>query len=86
MRTNDPTAGRNLDGYGAPPIEWASVRAVLDGTLTQAPGAGGPERHTSWLTTSNADGSPHVMPIGVISMDGAWYFTSEPSTLPRAGS
>jgi hypothetical protein len=29
---------RNLDGYGAPTIEWVRVKAVLDGQLTQAPG------------------------------------------------
>ena len=71
---------RNLDGYGAPPIEWAHVKAVLDGQLTQAPGSGGPQRHTVWLTTINADGSPHVMAVGVIRWSGSWYFTSGPAT------
>jgi hypothetical protein len=51
---------RNLDGYGAPTIEWARVKAVLDGQLTQGPGSGGPQRHTAWLTSINPDGSPHV--------------------------
>jgi uncharacterized protein (TIGR02246 family) len=78
MPVNQPTSERNLDGYGASPIEWAKVGAVLDRTLTQAPGTGGPGRHTSWLTTTNPDGSPHVMPVGVMSVDGAWYFTSGP--------
>jgi hypothetical protein len=32
-----PTSERNLDGYGAPPIDWARVGEVLDSTLTQAP-------------------------------------------------
>lgn len=71
---------RNLDGYGAPPIDWDRVRAVLDGELTQAPGTGGPHRHTVWLSTINPDGSPHVMAIGVTQDDGAWYFTSGPAT------
>jgi hypothetical protein len=62
---------RNLDGYGAPPVEWARVKAVLDGQLTQAPGTGGPQRHTVWLTTINPDGSPHVMPVGVVHLGGA---------------
>lgn len=70
----------NLDGYGTPPIEWDRVRAVLDGPLPQAPGTGGPQRHTTWLTTTNPDGSPHVMPVGVQSVDGTWYFTSGPAT------
>ncbi|MDT5148036.1 MAG: hypothetical protein QOC58_2681 [Mycobacterium sp.] len=71
---------RNLDGYGAPPIEWAHVKAVLDRRLTQAPSTGGPQRHTMWLTTINPDGSPHVMPVGVNQHGGSWYFTSGPVT------
>jgi hypothetical protein len=71
---------RNLDGYGAPTIEWARVSTVLDGQLTQAPGSGGPQRHTAWLTTINPDGSPHVRPVGVIAHHGGWYFTSGSAT------
>src|ERR1700753_2895105 len=67
---------RNLDGYGTPPIEWARVAAVLDTRLTQAPGNGGPERHTVWLTTINPDGSPHPTPVGIAQREGRWYFTS----------
>ncbi|OMC44754.1 pyridoxamine 5'-phosphate oxidase family protein [Mycobacterium sp. IS-1264] len=67
---------RNLDGYGAPAIQWARVKAVLDSQLTQAPETGGPQRHTVWLTTINPDGSPHVMPLGVLPWEGSWYFTS----------
>ncbi len=65
------TTHRNLDGYGAPAIEWARVKAVLDSQLTQAPGSGGPQRHTTWLTTINPDGSPHVMPLGWFSAAAA---------------
>ncbi len=71
---------RNLDGYGTPPIEWARVKAVLDTQWTQAPDTGGPNRHTTWLTTINPDGSPHVTPVGVIVLGGTWYFTSGPAT------
>jgi hypothetical protein len=71
---------RNLDGYGAPPIEWARVKSVLDGQLTQKPGSGGPDRHTVWLSTINPDGSPHVTAVGVATHDGSWYFTSGPAT------
>jgi hypothetical protein len=71
---------RNLDGYGAPPIDWSRVYAVLDSQLPQAPGTGGPQRHTTWLTTINPDGSPHVVPVGVIRCRGSWYFTSGPAT------
>src|SRR5215211_8144644 len=70
----------NLDGYGAPPIDWARVRNVLTSDITQAPGTGGPDRHTSWLTTINPDGTPHVMPVGMVRFDETWYFTSGPRT------
>jgi nitroimidazol reductase NimA-like FMN-containing flavoprotein (pyridoxamine 5'-phosphate oxidase superfamily) len=84
MPRNEPTSERNLDGYGAPPIEWARVRDVLDGEITQAPETGGPGRHTSWLATINPDGSPHVMPLGVVRVDGTWYFSSGPGTRKSA--
>lgn len=71
---------KNLDGYGTPPIAWDRVSAVLDQQLSQAPGTGGPGRHTAWLTTINADGSPHVMPVGTMRHRGHYYFTSGPRT------
>lgn len=80
MVTKEPTAERNLDGYGAPLIAWARVRERLGQGLTQAPGTGGPGRHTCWLATVNPDQSPHVMPLGVLWVDGAFYFNSGPGT------
>jgi hypothetical protein len=70
----------NLDCYGAPPIEWTRVQEVLGSQLTQAPGTGGLDRHTYWLTTTNPDGSPHVTAVGVMAVNGTWYFTSGPGT------
>jgi pyridoxamine 5'-phosphate oxidase-like protein len=70
----------NLDGYGAPAIDWSRVQEVLTTDLTQAPGTGGPARHTAWLTTINPDGSPHVMPVGIVRVDATWYFSSGPRT------
>jgi hypothetical protein len=75
-----PTTQKNLDGYDAPPIEWSRVSAVLAEPPDQGPGSGGPDRHTMWLTTINPDGSPHVMPVGVVGFDSTWYFTSGPRT------
>jgi|SRR5579859_2291623 len=75
-----PTAERNLDGYGAPPIDWTRVRERLEQGFTQAPGAGGPDRHTCWLATVGPDGRPHVMPLGALWVDGAFYFTSGAGT------
>jgi hypothetical protein len=71
---------KNLDGYGTPPIEWERVRDVLASDIPQGPDAGGPNRHTIWLTTINPDGSPHVTPVGGGQVNGAWYFTSGPGT------
>ena len=45
------TKHRNLDGYGAKPIEWDRVQRTMAIQLPQAPGTGGPSRHTAWLTT-----------------------------------
>ena len=75
-----PITQRNLDGYGTPPIEWQRVRDILAKDITQVPGSGGPDRHTPWLTTINPDGSPHVTPVGVVQLDGVWYFSSGPGT------
>src|SRR3954465_10240875 len=57
-----------------PLVDWAGVTARLDRGFTQAPGTGGPNRHTCWLATINADGSPHVTGIGGLWFDGAFWF------------
>jgi hypothetical protein len=71
---------RNISGYGLPVIEWERVRRTLATDHTQAPGTGGPDRHTSWLTTTNPDGTSHVRPLGTVQLDGVLYFTSGPAT------
>src|SRR5438067_393111 len=76
----EPKAERNLDGYGAPLIPWTKVRERLEQGFTEVPGSGGPDRHTYWLATVNPDGTPHVMPLGVHWVDGAFYFTAGPAT------
>jgi hypothetical protein len=79
MAVRDPVSERNLDGYNAPLIDWARVPdALQEGLAHQAPETGGPDRHTAWLATVNPDGSPHVMPLGVMPIDGSLYFTSSP--------
>src|SRR4051794_25265741 len=78
--TKEPTAEQNLDGYGAPLMPWTKVRERLDAGLTQAPGTGGPDRHTCWLATMRPDGRPHVMPLGALWIDGAFYFSAGAAT------
>jgi hypothetical protein len=72
---------KNLaDLYDLPPLDWAAIEAVLDIGVDQAPGTGGPDRHTCWLATINADGSPHVNGVGALWVDGAfWFETGENS-------
>lgn len=80
MTANDPVDARNLDRYDAPVIEWTRVRDRLNEGLAGAPGTGGPDRHTTWLATVNPDGTPHVMPLGALWVDGNLYFTSGAGT------
>src|SRR3954451_14701969 len=75
----------NLDTlYGSPLIEWPRGVDRLDRGGTQAPGTGGPNRHTSWLATINRDGTPHLTGVGAIWLDGAfWFETGERSRKGR---
>src|SRR5689334_9876166 len=66
---------RNLaDIYGTPLLEWTKIQDRLERGISQAPGTGGPNRHTGWLTTVNPDGSPHVNGIGALWVDGSFWF------------
>ncbi|MFI6424152.1 pyridoxamine 5'-phosphate oxidase family protein [Promicromonospora sp. NPDC050880] len=68
---------KNLAGlYDLPPLEWAAVDAALVDIGDQAPGGRGPDRHSHWLTTVNADGSPHTTGVGAFWDDGAFYVVS----------
>jgi nitroimidazol reductase NimA-like FMN-containing flavoprotein (pyridoxamine 5'-phosphate oxidase superfamily) len=76
----DPISKKNLDGYGAPIIRWEKVLKRMQEGFTQAPKTGGPGRHTAWLATVHPDGRPHVMPIGVLFVDDAFYFNTGPKS------
>jgi len=60
--------------YGTPLLDWDRCVARLERGVTQAPGTGGPDRHTCWLATINPDGSPHVTGIGALWLDGRFWF------------
>ena len=62
------------DLYQLPLLDWARIETRLDAGLSQAPGTGGPDRHTCWLATINPDGSPHVTGIGALWADGQFWF------------
>ena len=76
----DPISKKNLDGYGAPIIPWEKVQKLLLQRIPQATKTGGPGRHTFWLATTNPDGKPHVMPVGIVFLDDCFYFTAGPRT------
>ncbi|MGH9092336.1 MAG: pyridoxamine 5'-phosphate oxidase family protein [Acidimicrobiales bacterium] len=79
MTTTPQPAARNLaDLYHLAPLHWDDVRAVMETDLTQAPGSGGPDRHTFWLSTVDADGRPHVTGVGAFWTGGRYCFTGGP--------
>ncbi|MFG1792399.1 pyridoxamine 5'-phosphate oxidase family protein [Nocardia sp. NPDC049149] len=64
------------DLYSLPEMEWSAIRTRLDQNIDQAPGSGGLDRHTCWLTTINADGSPHPTAVGALWFDDAFWFVT----------
>jgi hypothetical protein len=62
------------DLYELPLLDWSEIEADLNEGIPQVPESGGPNRHTCWLTTINADGSPHVTGIGASWVDGSFWF------------
>jgi len=68
-----PSKTKNLDRYGAAPLEWARAHAVLaNGPL--GPGA------AAFLGTTRPDGRPHAAGIGPVWHDGDLYFSAGPRT------
>jgi PPOX class probable F420-dependent enzyme len=66
--------------YGTPLVDWDRVEGRLSRGLPQAPGAGGPGRHTCWLATTNADGTPHLTGIGALWTSGTFWFETGVTT------
>ena len=72
---------KNLaDLYSLPLVEWSHIEARLAEGVSQAPETGGPNRHTCWLATINADGSPHVTAVGALWYDGTFWFETGKGT------
>jgi Pyridoxamine 5'-phosphate oxidase len=76
-----PVTPHNLDGYDSPAIEWPLVQQTMATQLPQAPGTGGPGRHTAWLTTIDSRGLPHVRPLAILRWDNTWYFSAGGDTV-----
>ena len=57
---------------GLPPVDWPAVAAKLDAGSAPAPDA--LNSRTTWLSTVNEDGSPHVTAVGALWLDGTFWF------------
>lgn len=57
---------------GLPPVSWEAVVEKLASGLPPAPDAH--NSRTTWLTTINEDGSPHVTAVGAVWLDGTFWF------------
>ncbi|HEY3630899.1 MAG TPA: pyridoxamine 5'-phosphate oxidase family protein [Jatrophihabitantaceae bacterium] len=63
---------------GLPPVDWTAVVEKLD--AGSAPAPDGVNSRTTWLTTLNEDGSPHVTPVGAMWLDGTFWFQTGTGT------
>jgi hypothetical protein len=63
---------------GLPPVQWDAVNEKLDAGL--APSADAHNARTTWLTTVNSDGSPHVTAVGAVWLDGSYWFQTGKGT------
>jgi len=68
------------DLYKTPLLDWGRIKDRLEQGLSQAPGTGGPDRHTCWLATINPDGSPHLTGVGALWVDDAFWFETGDGT------
>ena len=66
--------------YDLEPLDWQPITDRLEKGVTMAPGTGGPDRHSAWMATINADGSPHVNGIGALWKNGAFWFETGENT------
>ena len=70
--------------YNLDALDWNGVVEVIEAGIPQAPGSGGPDRHTCWLATIDADGRPQLNGIGARWHDGSfWFETGETSRKGR---
>src|SRR5688572_30644506 len=63
---------------GLPPVDWSAVLETIESGSAPAPDAH--NARTTWLTTINSDGSPHVTPVGAIWVDGMFWFQTGAGT------
>ena len=78
--TFDRVKAKNTDTPSNPPVQdWDDVTAQLDqGEFFSLDNH--PSRYSTWLTTINADGSPHVTAVGAVWEDGTFWFQTADRT------
>jgi len=59
-------------GDDLPPVDWDTITKTLESGEAPAPDAH--NSRTTWLTTINEDGSPHVTAVGALWLDGTFWF------------
>ena len=65
-------------GDGLESLPWEAVQERL--AAGEPPAVGAHNQRTTWLTTVNADGSPHVTAVGALWLDGAFWFQTGGAT------
>ena len=64
-----------------PPVDWSTiVERLVDGS---PPAPDAHNARTTWLTTLNDDGSPHVTAVGALWLDGTFWFQTGAGTKKR---
>ena len=63
---------------GLPPVDWAAVVEKL--AAGSAPDPDALNSRTTWLSTVNEDGSPHVTAVGALWLDGTFWFQTGAGT------
>jgi hypothetical protein len=63
---------------GLPAVNWANVVEKLD--AGSPPASDAHNARTTWLSTANFDGSPHVTAVGALWLDGSFWFQTGSGT------
>lgn len=66
------------EAEGLPPVDWTAVVENLEAGAAPAPDS--PNSRTTWLSTVNADGSPHLTAVGALWLDGTFWFQTGAGT------
>ena len=63
---------------GLPPVDWDAVVGKLEAGSSPSPDS--PNSRSTWLSTVNADGSPHLTAVGALWVDGTFWFQTGDGT------